>query len=170
MHSTKSNFNSTRTYFQNRISKRGSVLKVRGGAVATITLCSKIVQIDSANISKLPTTIYRLILLYFHLKDKKKMYYTDIRYHTKKYHVLLWGNFPDIHSYTKVNFSALLQECNLIGVKPSLSVKSLSINNFTTKILSKLLSDLYIGVHLKGAKKFGSKVINRQLFHWFTRI
>ena len=71
MHSTKSNFNSTRTYFQNRISKRGSVLKVR--AVATITLCSKIVQIDSANISKLPTTIYRLILLYFLLKDKKNV-------------------------------------------------------------------------------------------------
>ena len=30
---------------------------------------------------------------------------------------------------------------------------------------SKLLSDLYIGVHLKGTKKFGSKVINRQFFH-----
>ena len=70
MHSTKSNFNSTRTYFQNRISKRGIMLKVR--MVATVTLCSKIVQIDSANISKLPTTIYRLILLYFLLKDKKK--------------------------------------------------------------------------------------------------
>ena len=44
-----------------------------------------------------------------------------------------------------------------------------SINNFTAKLLSKLLSklpsDLYIGVHLKGTKKFGSKVINRQLFH-----
>ena len=44
-------------------------------------------------------------------------------------------------------------------------MKILSINNFTTKLLSKLLSDLYIGVHLKGAKKFGSKVINRQFFH-----
>ena len=50
-------------------------------------------------------------------------------------------------------------------LKPSLSMKILSINNFTTKLLSKLLSDLYIGVHLKGAKKFGSKVINRQFFH-----
>ena len=40
-------------------------------------------------------------------------------------------------------------------------MKILSINNFTTK----LLSDLYIGVHLKGTKKFGSKVINRQFFH-----
>ena len=44
-------------------------------------------------------------------------------------------------------------------------MKILSINDFTTKLLSKLLSDLYIGVHLKGTKKFGSKVINRQLFH-----
>ena len=44
-------------------------------------------------------------------------------------------------------------------------MKILSINNFTSKLLSKLLSDLYIGVHLKGTKKFGSKVINRQYFH-----
>ena len=44
-------------------------------------------------------------------------------------------------------------------------MKILSINNFTTKLLSKLLSDLYIGVHLKGSKKFGSKVINKQFFH-----
>ena len=34
-------------------------------------------------------------------------------------------------------------------------------NSFTFK----LLSDLYIGVHLKGTKKFGNKVINRQFFH-----
>ena len=39
-------------------------------------------------------------------------------------------------------------------------MKKLSINNFTTKILSKFLSDLYIGVNLKGTKKFGSKVID----------
>ena len=34
------------------------------------------------------------------------------------------------------------------------------------KILSidKLTSDFYVGVHLKGARKFGSKVINRQFF------
>ena len=44
-------------------------------------------------------------------------------------------------------------------------MKILSINDFTTKLLSKLLSDLYIRVDLKGTKKFGSKVINRQLFH-----
>ena len=50
-------------------------------------------------------------------------------------------------------------------LKPSLSLKIWSINNFTTKFLSKLLSDLYIGVHLKGTKKFGSKVINREFFH-----
>ena len=50
-------------------------------------------------------------------------------------------------------------------LKPSLSMKILSINNFTTRLLSKLLSDLYIGVHLKGTKKFASKVINRQFFH-----
>ena len=43
-------------------------------------------------------------------------------------------------------------------------MKILSINNFTTKNLSKFLSDLYIGVHLKGTRKFGSKVIYRQLF------
>ena len=48
---------------------------------------------------------------------------------------------------------------------PSLSMKILSINNFTNKLLSNLLRDLYIGVHLKGSKKFGSKVINRQFFH-----
>ena len=38
-------------------------------------------------------------------------------------------------------------------------MKILSINNFTPKFLSKL-----IRVHLKGTKKFGSKVINRQFF------
>ena len=41
----------------------------------------------------------------------------------------------------------------------------LSINNSTTKLLSKLLGDLDIGVHLKGTKKFGSKVVNRQFCH-----
>ena len=40
-------------------------------------------------------------------------------------------------------------------------MKILSINNFTTKLLSKLLSDLYKGVHLNGTKKFVNKVINR---------
>ena len=36
-------------------------------------------------------------------------------------------------------------------------MKMLSIDKFT--------SDFYVGVHLKGARKFGSKVINRQHFH-----
>ena len=44
-------------------------------------------------------------------------------------------------------------------------MKILSVNNFTTKLGSKLLHDLSIGVHLKGTKRFVSKVINRQLFH-----
>ena len=44
-------------------------------------------------------------------------------------------------------------------------MKILSINDFTTKLLSKLLSNIYTVVHLKGTKKFGSKVINRQFFH-----
>ena len=44
-------------------------------------------------------------------------------------------------------------------------MKILSINSFTTKLQSKLLSGLYMGVHLKGTKNFGSKVINRQFFH-----
>ena len=44
-------------------------------------------------------------------------------------------------------------------------MKILSNNSFTTKLLRKLLSDLSIGVHLKGTKKFVSKVINRQYIH-----
>ena len=44
-------------------------------------------------------------------------------------------------------------------------MKIWSNNNFTAKLPSKLLVDLYIGVHLKGTKKSGSKVINRQFFH-----
>ena len=53
----------------------------------------------------------------------------------------------------------------MVSIKPSLSMKILSINTLSTKLLSKLLSDLYIWVHLKGSKKFGSKVSNRQFFH-----
>ena len=44
-------------------------------------------------------------------------------------------------------------------------MKTLSINNFTTKLLTQLLSDLYKWVHLKGTRKIGSKVINKQFFH-----
>ena len=39
------------------------------------------------------------------------------------------------------------------------------INNFTAKVLSKLLSDHHIGVYLKGTMKLGSKFINRDYFH-----
>ena len=42
-------------------------------------------------------------------------------------------------------------------------MRILSIDNFVTKLLDKLLSDLYIGVHLKCSTKFISKVINRQI-------
>ena len=51
-----------------------------------------------------------------------------------------------------------------LSLKPSLSMKILSINNFTTKLLNKFLSDLYIGVYLKGTKKFGSKIDSIQFF------
>ena len=44
-------------------------------------------------------------------------------------------------------------------------MKILSINNFTTKVLSKHLSDFYIGVPLKGTKKFCNKIIDIQFFH-----
>ena len=46
------------------------------------------------------------------------------------------------------------------GFMPSLSMKKCTyINKFTTKLLSKLLRDLYF------KRKFGSKVVNRQFFH-----
>ena len=47
-------------------------------------------------------------------------------------------------------------------MQSDLSMKILPNKNFITKLLSKLLSDLYIGVHLKGTEKFDS---NRQFFH-----
>ena len=43
-------------------------------------------------------------------------------------------------------------------------MKILSINNITTNLLNKLLSNLFKGVHLKGTKKFVNKVINRLFF------
>ena len=49
-------------------------------------------------------------------------------------------------------------------------MKILSFNNFTGKLLSRLLSNLYIGVLLKCTKKFDNKVINRQYFHRKTRL
>ena len=52
-----------------------------------------------------------------------------------------------------------------MNVKPSLSMKILRVNNFSTKLLSKHFSGHYIGVYLKGTRKFGSKVINGQFLH-----
>ena len=49
-------------------------------------------------------------------------------------------------------------------LKPSISTKVLSINDFITKLLSKLLRDLSNMVHLKGIRKFTNKVINRYFF------
>ena len=43
------------------------------------------------------------------------------------------------------------------GVKPSLSMKTLSINDFINKLLSKLLRNLSNRVHLKCISKFISK-------------
>ena len=54
------------------------------------------------------------------------------------------------------------------GVMPRLFMKTLPINNFTIKLLSKLLGDLSIEIHLKvvfDTKTLGSKVNNRQYFH-----
>ena len=44
-------------------------------------------------------------------------------------------------------------------------MKILSTNNFTIKLLCKLLSDLSIQKVVFDNKKFGSKVINNQYFH-----
>ena len=57
-------------------------------------------------------------------------------------------------------FQSISPQCSKLGcislrshfkpkLKPSLSMKILSINNFTIKLLSKLLSDLFIAVYLK---------------------
>ena len=49
-------------------------------------------------------------------------------------------------------------------LKPSLSMKILSINDFINKLLSNLLRDLSNRVHLKSISKFINKVINRHHF------
>ena len=54
------------------------------------------------------------------------------------------------------------------SLKPSLSTKILSINDFVTKLLSKLLRDFSNKVHLKSISKFINKVINRQYFCRWT--
>ena len=50
----------------------------------------------------------------------------------------------------------IVESIENLKLKPSLSMKILSLNNLTTKLLSKLVSDLYIGLHLKSTKKFFS--------------
>ena len=49
-------------------------------------------------------------------------------------------------------------------LKPSLSTKILSINDFITKLLSKLLRDFSNKVHLKSISKFINEVINKYFF------
>ena len=63
-------------------------------------------------------------------------------------------NWVDIqyNQYTDIQSIIFTIMDNYLLLKPSLSMKTLSINNFTTK----LLSDLYRGVHLKGT---GSLVV-----------
>ena len=62
-----------------------------------------------------------------------------------------------------------IQLCQrLDGLKPSLSTKILSINDFITRLLSKLLRDLSNRVHLKSISKFINKVINRYCFCKWT--
>ena len=57
------------------------------------------------------------------------------------------GLFENVYVNKKYIFSGNLINC--LRLKPCLSMKVLSINNFTTKLLSNLLSDLYIGVDRK---------------------
>ena len=54
-----------------------------------------------------------------------------------------------IHSFQKFLYIKVLE--SKLGLKPSLFMNILSINNFTIKLLSKLLNDLSIGVHLKSS-------------------
>ena len=50
-----------------------------------------------------------------------------------------------------------IQLFQMITIKAQSFYENISINDFTTELLSKLLSDLYMGVHLKVTMKFGSK-------------
>ena len=49
-------------------------------------------------------------------------------------------------------------------------MEKLSINNFTTKLLSTFYMDPYIKITKNFTKKIGDKVINRQYFHRKTRL
>ena len=55
-------------------------------------------------------------------------------------------------------------QSSALRLKPSLSTKILSINDFITKLLSKLLRDLSNRVHLKSISKFINEVINKYFF------
>ena len=109
-----------------------------------------------------------LLLCYTNLVNLKRKYKTKLRTVFVKILERLSLNLNAdlcIHSHwisqlRQASHRKMIQS-SALRLKPSLSMKILSINNFTTQLISKLLSDLYIGVHLKGSKKFGSKVINR---------
>ena len=82
MHSTKSNFNSTRTYFQKRISKRGSVLKVRGGCYnfrfkLYKWLSPKVITITMITIN-LPKLLDLLIFCIYSLNFSLEFFHHDL--------------------------------------------------------------------------------------------
>ena len=64
-------------------------------------------------------------------------------------------SFSFFYSMWVCFLEALLQGAwitqNYFRLKPSLSMKILTITNFTVKLLSKILSDLSLGVHLKSS-------------------
>ena len=68
----------------------------------------------------------------------------------------IWSQILPRNQLFKMDFMLNLLFQHTYEVRPSLSMKILSINNFTTLLLGKLFSDLSIGVHLKGTKKFVS--------------
>ena len=76
--------------------------------------------------------------------------------------------FKSISVLSKVNIAKLspaeLFLCTTPFLKPSLSTEILSINDFITKLLSKLQWDLSNRVHLKSISKFINKVIKRFYF------
>jgi hypothetical protein len=61
-----------------------------------------------------------------------------------------------------------LKTKEVLGFKPSLSTKILSINDFITRLLSKLLRNLSKRVHLKSISNFINKVINRYCYCKWT--
>ena len=80
--------------------------------------------------------------------------------------------FKSISVLSKVNIAKLspaeLFLCTTPFLKPSLSTEILSINDFITKLLSKLQWDLSNRVHLKIISKFINKIVNRHCFCKWT--